>query len=295
MNLEQAVDLARRFHAGATDKAGKPYIEHVLRVAEAVESPDEKLAALMHDLLEDTVLTTTDLRCAGCPHRIVVAVEALTRRADESYSEFVIRASQDRIARVVKLADLADNSDERRLGMLEPALAERLRIKYSEARGQLESAIALDDEQREADWAEERGVPPGAAGLGVEAGEELAFATFWCALEGCGRPAGTVTLVRRAEPGLVNKSAHGLTVDTFLGQLSLGLSSSGVTGIQDALEGADAEALARHDWELVPFWCGRCKQSYCSEHWTTWPVFDDGFFDCTKGMCPKGHQTTLWD
>lgn len=133
MKIEQAIELARRFHSGATDKAGKPYIEHVLRVADAVESPDEKLAALMHDLLEDTVLTSTDLRCAGCPHRIVVAIEALTRRADESYPDVVIRASQDRIARAVKLADFADNSDERRLGMLEPARAERLRKKYGEA------------------------------------------------------------------------------------------------------------------------------------------------------------------
>lgn len=134
MKVEEALDLARRYHAGQTDQAGQPYMGHVERVVARVTDPDEKLAAALHDVLEDTPLTTADLERAGCPPRVLVAVEALTRRPDERYSEFVRRASDDPIARAVKLADLDDNADEARLALLPPELASRLRSKYASAR-----------------------------------------------------------------------------------------------------------------------------------------------------------------
>jgi len=295
VKLEQAMALAQRFHAGATDKAGQPYIDHVLRVAEAVESHDEKLAALMHDLLEDTVLTSTDLRCAGCPHRIVVAVDALTRRAGESYSDFVIRASRDPVARAVKLADLADNSDEGRLEILEPKVAQQLRKKYDSARVLLEATVPLDDIQREAAWASENGVSAGAVQLGESQGTELAYATFWCAVADCGRPAGTLTLDQSVNPQIPSGSAYKLTVSTFLGQETVQLGSNERIAVREALESADAEELDRRQEELVPFWCRICRRSYCNEHWVEETVFDDGFFDCIKGTCPNGHRWTLWD
>jgi (p)ppGpp synthase/HD superfamily hydrolase len=63
-----------------TDKAGKPYVEHCFRVMDRVEGSDEKLVAVMHDLLEDTSLVPGDLLAAGAPPRVVAAVEALTRQ-----------------------------------------------------------------------------------------------------------------------------------------------------------------------------------------------------------------------
>jgi (p)ppGpp synthase/HD superfamily hydrolase len=85
MKLDQALELARRFHHGATDKAGRPYISHVQRVVDTVADSDHKLTAALHDLLEDTPLTSTDLLAAGCPPRVIAAVEALTRRPGEEY------------------------------------------------------------------------------------------------------------------------------------------------------------------------------------------------------------------
>jgi (p)ppGpp synthase/HD superfamily hydrolase len=61
VELDQALELARRFHDGQTDQAGRPYIGHILRVVDSVDSPDEKLVAALHDLLEDTPVTANDL------------------------------------------------------------------------------------------------------------------------------------------------------------------------------------------------------------------------------------------
>lgn len=135
MDLEQAIDVARRAHSTQTDKAGRrPYIEHVLRVIEAVDTEDQKLAAALHDVVEDTELTLEDLRAAGCPPKVLEAVDSLTRREGESYDDFIERVARDPLARVVKLADLADNSNEGRLALLEPEDAKKLRSKYARAR-----------------------------------------------------------------------------------------------------------------------------------------------------------------
>jgi guanosine-3',5'-bis(diphosphate) 3'-pyrophosphohydrolase len=79
MRVEQAIELASRFHEGAVDKAGRPYIGHILRVVDAVNTHEENLAAAMHDLLEDTPLTRRHLSCAGSPPDTTLAVEALAR------------------------------------------------------------------------------------------------------------------------------------------------------------------------------------------------------------------------
>ena len=139
MNLDQALDLAELHHSGQVDKAGQPYIGHVRRVVAAVSTPEEKLAAALHDLLEDTDMTAADLLTEGCPPEIVRVVEALTRGDDESYEDFVRRAAQDPIARAVKKADVADNADEARLALLRTGQAARLRSKYARARKILDS------------------------------------------------------------------------------------------------------------------------------------------------------------
>ncbi len=61
VELGQALELAGRFHESQTDQAGRPYIGHILRVVDSVDSPDEKLVAALHDLLEDTPVTANDL------------------------------------------------------------------------------------------------------------------------------------------------------------------------------------------------------------------------------------------
>lgn len=139
MNLDQALNLAELHHSGQVDKAGQPYIGHIRRVVAAVSTPEEKLAAALHELLEDTGMTAADLLTEGCPLEIVRVVEALTRGDDESYEDFVRRAAQDPVARAVKKADVADNADEARLALLPTGQAARLRSKYARATKILDS------------------------------------------------------------------------------------------------------------------------------------------------------------
>ena len=113
--LENAIALAARAHAGQKDKAGQPYILHPLRVMLAVEGGDERMAAVLHDVVEDTDLSLDDLSEQGFDEAVVAAVDCLSRRDGEDYMDFVRRAATDPVSRKVKVADLNDNLDTSRL------------------------------------------------------------------------------------------------------------------------------------------------------------------------------------
>lgn len=113
--LDHAIRIAVEAHAGQMDKAGAPYILHPLRVMLAVSDPVARIAAVLHDVVEDSAWTLERLRQEGFSGVIIGAVDALTRRPKESYEEFVKRAALDPIAREVKIADLRDNLDLSRI------------------------------------------------------------------------------------------------------------------------------------------------------------------------------------
>ena len=114
--LESAIATAAKAHAGQTDKAGKPYILHPLRVMLNVKGCiPEQCAAVLHDVIEDTDITAEALLELGFSKEVVDAVVLLTRSKDEDYMEYVKRLKANPIARAVKLADLADNMDMSRI------------------------------------------------------------------------------------------------------------------------------------------------------------------------------------
>ncbi len=113
--LEDAIALAVASHRGQTDKAGQPYVLHPLRVMLRVDGEHARMAAVLHDVVEDCGVTLDALRAQGYPEEVVSAVDALTKREGESYEQFVDRASAHPVARRVKLADVEDNMDIRRL------------------------------------------------------------------------------------------------------------------------------------------------------------------------------------
>ncbi|MBM3603544.1 MAG: HD domain-containing protein [Alphaproteobacteria bacterium] len=132
MDLERAIQVAADAHRGQKDKAGQPYILHPLRVMAACTTPQERIVAVLHDVVEDSDWTLDDLRREGLADELVDAVDAMTRREGESYSDFVDRAARHPIARTVKIADLRDNLDMSRL--TDPAGSDRQRAqKYQEA------------------------------------------------------------------------------------------------------------------------------------------------------------------
>lgn len=114
--LEKAIELAARAHAGQVDKAGEPYILHPLRVVMKMETNTERIVAVLHDTYEDTWLTEQHLLAAGFDDEAIFkALDSVTKREGETYMEFIQRAKENSIGRKVKLADLRDNLDIKRI------------------------------------------------------------------------------------------------------------------------------------------------------------------------------------
>lgn len=118
--LEDAIILAARAHQGEFDEEGQPKIFHVLRVMLRFNTPIERIVAVLHDLVEDTDIRLEELRAMGYEEEILEALDCLTRREDEFYEQFIVRAKSNPIAQRVKIAELQDSVDLRRL----PAFAE---------------------------------------------------------------------------------------------------------------------------------------------------------------------------
>jgi (p)ppGpp synthase/HD superfamily hydrolase len=135
--LERAIAIAAEAHARQVDKAGVPYILHPLRLMLRMETDDERIVAVLHDVAEDSPAWDLDrLRAEGFSERVILAIDFLTRRAGESYEEFIVRAGHNEIGRRVKLADLEDNSDLSRIAT--PSDKDRARVeRYRRAREQL--------------------------------------------------------------------------------------------------------------------------------------------------------------
>lgn len=114
--LERAIAIAAAAHEGQLDKANEPYILHVLRVMLRLQAPEERIAAVLHDVVEDTAWSFDRLRAEGFSETIIEAIDSVTHREGESYEDFVLRAKAHPIGRRVKMADLEDNSDQTRLG-----------------------------------------------------------------------------------------------------------------------------------------------------------------------------------
>jgi (p)ppGpp synthase/HD superfamily hydrolase len=136
-SLEEAIALAVQTHQNQTDRAGQPYILHPLRVMFRLDGDIEKIVGVLHDVVEDSDLTLADIRAMGYSEEIVAALDGVTRRDSETYAEFVERSRQNPISLRVKLADLEDNMDVRRLGD-KPSKQDLERIaRYRRAWGRL--------------------------------------------------------------------------------------------------------------------------------------------------------------
>ncbi len=114
-SLERAIEIAATAHAGQLDRSGQPYVLHPLRVMLAVNSEHERMAAVLHDVVEDSAITYDHLMREGFPTEVVEAVRALTRAKGGSRIDAARKAVRNPIARLVKLADVADNMDLSRI------------------------------------------------------------------------------------------------------------------------------------------------------------------------------------
>lgn len=129
-NILKAIKLAIEAHSGQVDKAGRPYIEHVLRVSSKGKTVEEKIVGALHDTLEDTDLAPIVIEASFGKH-ILEAVQAITHRTHEPLAEYLQRVVQNDLARAVKEYDVFDNMDPERMSELDQATQDRLLNKYN--------------------------------------------------------------------------------------------------------------------------------------------------------------------
>lgn len=113
--LEKAIGIALEAHAGHKDRAGRPYILHPLHLMMQMETEEEMITAVLHDVVEDSNITLDDLAAAGFSAGVLTAVALLTRdKSSDDYEAYIAAIKPDPLARRVKLADLAHNMELRR-------------------------------------------------------------------------------------------------------------------------------------------------------------------------------------
>jgi (p)ppGpp synthase/HD superfamily hydrolase len=114
--LKLAIEIATMAHEGAIDKYGAPYINHVTRVMNMGKTENEKIVGILHDVIEDTHWTFEDLEKEGFSKDVVDALKCVTKISEsEDYAEFITRVKTNPLAIKVKLNDLNDNLDIKRM------------------------------------------------------------------------------------------------------------------------------------------------------------------------------------
>ena len=131
--LERAIQIATEAHKGQFDKAGREYIGHPIRVMEIGKTEDEKIVGVLHDVIEDTDWTFERLEAEGFSQEVINALRCVTKTSEnENYDEFIDRVKKNPLAASVKINDLTDNMDIRRLPYLSDKDVKRLK-KYLKA------------------------------------------------------------------------------------------------------------------------------------------------------------------
>lgn len=127
-----AMRLCFEKHKDQVDKSSIPYVFHPFHVAESMEDEETTVTALLHDVVEDTDTTFEELTALGFPEGVVEALKLLTHEPGIPYFEYVEKIKENPIARAVKMADLAHNSDLSRLETVTRRDLERIE-KYKKA------------------------------------------------------------------------------------------------------------------------------------------------------------------
>ena len=129
---KKALILSFEAHKNQVDKSGIPYVYHPFHLAEQMNTEEETIAALLHDVVEDTHFSIEDIKAEGFADNIVEALSLLTHDESIPYMDYVAKIKHNRIAKAVKLADLRHNSDLSRLETVDVKAIKRVQ-KYAEA------------------------------------------------------------------------------------------------------------------------------------------------------------------
>ena len=124
--LNKAYEIASMAHKNQKDKGGMEYINHPVTVSTLVGSLEEKIVALLHDVVEDTHVTLEELKSFGFNDNVIAAIDAISKKAGESTDDYMNRVKNNKLACSVKKADLLHNMDISRLKVVNKKDLERL-------------------------------------------------------------------------------------------------------------------------------------------------------------------------
>lgn len=138
-----ALHLVKLYHKDMVDKGGNPYINHLISVSMFCKNKHAKIGGLLHDIIEDTICTPEILLQHGIPQIVVDAIQIVSRKEGESYSEFIERiiASNNIIALEIKLGDLLNNMDLSRIPVVREKDIKRINTRYIPAKIKIEEHL----------------------------------------------------------------------------------------------------------------------------------------------------------
>ncbi len=143
-SLQRALEITVEAHKNQKQKDGTPYALHPIRLSLTLETEEQKIVALLHDVVEDTDWTFEDLEREGFSGTINAALRLLTHNDGSPYEEYVERLASNPLARIVKIADLTDNMDFKRIP--EPTEKDFARLqKYHRAWRRLQDEAEVSD------------------------------------------------------------------------------------------------------------------------------------------------------
>lgn len=116
--LDKAIAIACKAHKGQVDKAGQPYILHPLRLMLNFDNEDQRIIAVLHDVVEDSDVSLNNLKAEGFSEEILEAINCLSKKPGENYQDFILRISKNDLASAVKIEDINDNLDVTRIDKL---------------------------------------------------------------------------------------------------------------------------------------------------------------------------------
>ena len=134
--LDKAISIAVDSHSGQVNDEAEPYVLHPLRMMFIAVTIEEKIIAVLHDVIEKTTIDLEYLRSAGFSDRIVLAIDALSRRPQESYDRYIDRVRENELAIKVKIIDLDDNISSLNFGKSQDIESDKF-LKYQKARDTL--------------------------------------------------------------------------------------------------------------------------------------------------------------
>jgi hypothetical protein len=125
--------------------------------------------------------------------------------------------------------------------------------------------------------------------------KQIAEAVFVCTI--CEKVATHLKLFMpsKNEETQAGKSGGFLRVSGFLGEIEMVVAAAEISQLQAYIEQRRAQEMHEIYLKYAPCFCLQCEKTYCADHWQKSLVFDDGYYDCTDGVCPEGHEQMLDD